>query len=107
MNYQHAFHAGNFADVPRVLDSNYRLVGERGNQFNLLLGKRSNFGACQSKNPDDIALAKQRNAQNGVVIAKFQGLMQLVIRISLGVENMSCRATERSPANQTAWSWFE
>src|SRR5437764_585874 len=96
-----------FIEQPRVLDGDHRLVSEGGNQFNLPLGEWANRGACQSEHADDVALAYERDAQHGVVVAKSQGLTQLVVGICLGIENMYCRATERGAADYTSWSWLE
>ena len=79
-------------EQPHVLDRDRRLVGERRDQLDLLVGERPHLRTGQDQDADRDALAQHRNAENRAVIAQFLRLAQGVFRISLYVGDMNYSA---------------
>ena len=60
-----------FVEQPHVLDRDHRLVGEGGDQLDLLVGERLHRAcAAESMTPIGVALAQQRNAEHGADAAE-------------------------------------
>ena len=53
-----------FVEQPHILDGNHRLIGERGDQLDLLVGERSHRAGDQTMTPIGYAVAQQRHAEN-------------------------------------------
>ena len=52
-----------FAEQPRVLDGNHRLISEGGEELNLPLGEWPHRTAAESNHPDGLSLAQHRRGQ--------------------------------------------
>ena len=58
-------------EQPHVLDRDHRLVGEGGDQFDLLVGERPYRRALQDDDADRPSFAQQRDAEHGPRAADF------------------------------------
>ena len=56
-------------EQPHVLDRDHRLVGERGDEFDLLVGEGPDGRAGQRQHADRHSLAQQRHAQRSPVFS--------------------------------------
>jgi hypothetical protein len=52
-------------EQPDILDSDHRLIGEGGDQLNLLVGERPYLGPPDADCPDSLGSAEQRNVEHG------------------------------------------
>ena len=55
---------------PRVLDRDHRLIGEGADEFDLPVGERLDPLAREHDDPDRLALAQQRHAKRGPLLAE-------------------------------------
>src|SRR5262245_33986419 len=56
-------------EQPHALDGDHRLVGKRGDQFDLLVGERLDGEPREHEHADRLALAQHRDRENGAVPA--------------------------------------
>src|SRR3974377_2383733 len=63
-----------FVEKPRVLNGDHRLIGERGDQFDLLGGEWINRIARQEQYANRSSLAQERNAKYGAIAPAFLSL---------------------------------
>ena len=87
-----------FADQPRVLDRDHRLVGEGLHQLDLSLGERLDALARQCDDADRLAFAQQRHPELSAQIAERCRFAEPVFRVGSGVGDMHCLALQRDPA---------
>ncbi len=78
-------------EQPHVLDRDHRLVGEGGDQLDLLVGKRPDDAAYECEDSDRGAFAQQRHAEHGVEAAELARFDQTVVRVGLRIEDMDRR----------------
>ena len=84
------------------------MVGKGRDQLDLLVGEEANTcDAPIQKHPNWLSFAKKRHAQHSAKATKLLGLMQLIIRIGLRIENMHRRAIERRSTNHAAFASFQ
>src|SRR5262249_47525193 len=74
-------------EQPYVLHGDHRLVCERLDQLDLLVGERLYGIARESDHPDRGSLAHQRYAEQRAA-ADFLRAGELIVRIGLGIDNM-------------------
>src|SRR6266480_3850815 len=82
-----------------VLDRNHCLVGEGGDQLDLPLGERINPGTCQKQNPDRSSLTQERNTERGAIVSDQYEAAQIILRISLNIEDVNRFCLKQSPAD--------
>ena len=75
-------------EQPHVLDRNHRLVGEGGDQLDLLVGERPHRLALQDDDSDRRSFAQQGNAQHCANAAHFRLFDHLVAWIGEHVGNL-------------------
>ena len=85
-----------FAEQPRVLHRDDRLIGKGADQFDLPLGERLNPLPVEINRADHGPLAQQRHSEDGSVPGRHD-LGQRVVRISEDVRNMHDFAFESHP----------
>src|SRR5262249_51356216 len=86
----------------RVLDCDYRLIGESFNQLYLLLRERPNLGSVQEKNANRDPLSQKRHAEDRAKIADTCNFTLLVFRIGKNIRNLNGFALEQDSAGYTA-----
>src|SRR5262249_42709719 len=74
-------------EQPHILHGDHRLVCERLDQLDLLVGERLYGIARASDHPDRGSLAHQRYAEQGAAADFLRG-GELIVRIGLGIDNM-------------------
>ena len=89
------FHA---FEQPHVLDRDHRLVGEGGDQLDLLVAKRLHCTTRQQNHADWISFAQEGDAEHGAIVGLFLDFDHRVFRIRKNVRHMNCLAKyNRSP----------
>ena len=83
-----------FAQQPRVLHRDDRLVGEGAHQFDLLLGEWLDARPRDIDRADNGSLAQQRHSEDGTLPGR-RNLRQRVVRVSEDVRDMHDLAFER------------
>ena len=53
-----------FVEQPRVLDCDHRLVGERGDQVDLLFGEGARLGPEQGQYPQELLTPEHRHCEH-------------------------------------------
>ncbi len=91
-----------FIEQPHVLDGNHRLVGEGGDQFDLLVGERPHLGACQCQNADRNAFAHHRNPEDGAITAQLLCLCPSVLRVGQNIGDVDGCAFEHGSSYDRA-----
>src|SRR5262249_46071467 len=81
-----------FIEQPRVLNRDYSLVGESGDQLGLLVGKWVRLSAAKRKDTDRRSLRQEWHAQGPSVSCRFLMKRRPVIGIGQYVRNMDCPA---------------
>jgi hypothetical protein len=90
-------------EQPHVLDRDHRLVGEGGDQVDLLLRERLDPGAGQEQHADRGSLAQQRNAERGAIVAERQDTGHVVFGVGLDVVHMNDASLEQgAPDDRSA-----
>ena len=90
-----------------VFDRDDRLVGEGLDELDLLLGERMHRAASQNDDPQDEAVAQQRDAERGPIVPEFLALPQLIFRIGEAVGQMNCASLEGNPTADRTAIWRE
>src|SRR6266508_2470508 len=88
-----------FVKQPHVLDRDHRLVGEGGNQLDLLVGKWPYGTTNQHVHANRDAFAQQRNAQNGARTKPPYGCSHGKFRVGEHVRDMNRFAFKRGASN--------
>src|SRR5262245_63627340 len=78
-----------FVEETGVLDGDGRLVGEGGDQLDLLVGERPHLGTRQPKSPNWNAVPQHRNAEIGAKAPKSLRFGPVILGISLHIGNMN------------------
>src|SRR5262249_13116672 len=81
-----------------VLDGDDGLVGERGGQLDLLVGKRPDHFACQSEHSDQYPFPQQWHAKQRSVVAKLLCLEPSELRIREDIRYLNRCAFEGDPS---------
>jgi hypothetical protein len=85
-----------FVEQSHVLDGDHRLIGEGRNQLNLLGSEWTHGTTRESNHSNRGSVAEQRYAKHGTVTAEFLRFGQLVLGISLRIEDLHSRAFKQS-----------
>src|SRR5262249_6745625 len=91
-----------FAEQPRVLHRDDRLVGEGAHQLDLPLGERLYPSARQHDDTDWRVFAQQRYTQGRSLLCHLDRLAQAVFRIACAVRDLYQASFERDPAGDRA-----
>ena len=75
-------------EQPHVLDRDHRLVGEGGDELDLLIGEWAYRLALQDDHADGCSFAQQRNTQHGMKAANSHGFEKSVFGIGLHIHDM-------------------
>jgi hypothetical protein len=59
-------------EQPYILNCDHRLVGESGDELNLLLAERLYLGSCQKQHADRKSLAQKRNTERCTIVPEIQ-----------------------------------
>src|SRR5262249_19144158 len=94
-------------EQPGVLDGDHRLVGERGDQHNLLLGERFDALPLQDDYPNRSTFAQQRHSEHRTNIAELHPLSHSVFRIGLNIMHMNYLAFESDPSGDRSPAWLQ
>ena len=89
-------------EQPRVLDGDHRLVGEGGDQLDLLIGKRAHLIAAERKGADCRPIAQERHAESTSVSCQFLIAGRPVFGIGQHVGNMDCPAFQYGSPGRAA-----
>src|SRR6516165_8361462 len=89
-----------FVEQANVLDCDHSLVGESGDEIDLLLRKRPYRGTCQCDNTDRTALSQKRYAEHGAIRVKLCKLRHGVFRIDESVRDMDHLPLDRRASGQ-------
>src|SRR5262249_19252012 len=87
-------------EQPQVLDCDHRLVGERRDQFYLLVGKRPHCGSLQDDDADRSAFAEERDPKRCAHIEL--PVKHYVVRISPNIWGMDDLAFEKGSSRHRA-----
>ena len=74
-------------EQPHILDGDHRLVGERGDQFDLLVGERSYLRTRQHDHANRCAVAHERDAKNSSEPANSRAFDQNVVWFGLDISH--------------------
>jgi hypothetical protein len=85
-----------FAEQPRILHRDDRLVGKGAHQFDLLLGERLDPLSGKRDNADRLAAAKQRHSKHRTPPGRLN-LGPRVVRVGEDIRDMHDPAFERCP----------
>ena len=77
-----------FVEQPHVLDRDHRLVGEGGDQLDLLVGERFHRASRQCNDADRRSFPQQRDAEDGAIAGNFRGLLW-IFRIAPNIGDMN------------------
>ena len=97
----------NLVEQPGILDRDRRLIGERHNELDLLVGERSHLGAQQCKDADCRSLALHRHAKHGAVIGDLLPFDKGVVGIGLHIGNMDDGAFKQRSSDRGAALRFD
>ena len=86
-------------EQPHVLDRDHRLVGEGGDQLDLLVGERPHRCSDQRHDADWDAFAHERDAEHGTNAAEFLHASERIFGISMNVMNMNRLSFQQRPAD--------
>src|SRR5262250_2444839 len=84
-----------FAEQPRILHRDDRLVGKGANQFDLPFGERLDPLPRQREHTNRLTLAQQRHAQRCPRLPEFSRLWQRVFRVCGDVGDVADLTFER------------
>ena len=85
-------------EQPHVLDRDHRLVGEGGDQLDLLFGEWADAGSLQDDYADRRSFPQQRDAQHGAKTSDPLSCDESVFRIRQHVGNVDSLALEQRPS---------
>ena len=86
-------------EQPHVLDRDHRLVGEGGDQLDLLISERLNVEPRRHQDADELPVAQQRHAQHSAVLFHAACLQQGQFGIGVGVRDMDGFASKHHTAD--------
>ena len=86
-------------EQPHVLDRDHRLVGEGGEQLDLLISERLNVEPRRHQDADELPVAQQRHAQHSAVLFHAACLQQGQLGIGVGVRDMDGFASKHHTAD--------
>ena len=86
-------------EQPYVLDRDDGLVGEGGDQFDLLVGERLNVEPRRHQDADELPVAQQRHAQHSAVLFQAARQWQGQLGIGVGVRDMDGFASKHHTAD--------
>src|SRR5262249_4456688 len=89
-------------EQPHVLDRDHRLIGERGHQLDLLVGKWAHRASHQHDHANRLAFTQQRNTEHRTVVADLRWLYKLVFRIGENVGYLNDSAFKRGSAGDSS-----
>ena len=84
---------------PHVLDRDHRLVGEGGEQLDLLISERLNVEPRRHQDADELPVAQQRHAQHSAVLFQAARLQEGQFGIGVGVRDMDGFASKHHTAD--------
>jgi hypothetical protein len=90
-----------------VLDRDHSLIGEGGDEFDLLLGKWVHRASHQHDHANRLAFPQQRNAEHCTVASDFRWLYKLVFRIGENVGYLNDPAFKRGSAGEASSSQLD
>src|SRR5262249_18770964 len=88
-------------EQPHVLDRDHRLVGEGGQQVDLLIGECADGKSSKSEYAYQRSLSHERNTQHGMKSKTLLRLRQRVFRVGSGVLDMHRSTIEQYTSDQS------
>src|SRR5215831_2683650 len=90
-------------EQPHVLNGDDRLVGEGGDEVNLLVGERAHVEADQNERADRDALAQHGNSKHGAI--PHPGRVESVVRIGIHIGDVNSTTFEQGASGGTTALW--
>src|SRR5262249_62096450 len=87
-------------EQPHIFDRNYRLIGEGGGEFNLLVRKWANLMARQYDHANRAAFAQEGNAENASIAAQFLRVAISEVRVRENVGTVDDVALKQCTAGE-------
>ena len=91
-------------EKPHILDRDYRLIGEGGNQLNLFFGERLDDRSHQANGADRDALAQQRHSKHRTILATALIFKIVVLRVCQTIWQMNGLLLKSSAADERTTS---